>query len=140
MTLAQPLPPPLLKMWRRPAVGTLLWVGLAVVIAVASFGTVVGLLLQASGWTAFHQASGSMLPTLLISDHFFVDRDAYDEGRRPQRGDIIVFAAPARAPAAAVRNALNALWSAGCRTPTSSAGPIASTGRALSALVASAWP
>jgi signal peptidase I len=39
-----------------------------------------------------------MLPTLLVGDHFFVDRDAYDEQHRPQRGDIIVFTAPAHVP------------------------------------------
>ena len=39
-----------------------------------------------------------MLPTLSVSDFFFVDHDAYGEGRRPQRGDIIVFTAPAHVP------------------------------------------
>jgi signal peptidase I len=78
--------------------GTFLWVGLSVLIPVASAVVVGGLVLQASGWTGYHQGSGSMLPTLSVSDFFFVDHDAYGEGHRPERGDIIVFTAPAHVP------------------------------------------
>lgn len=77
---------------------TILWLSLSVLIPIVSAIVVAGILLQASGWTALHQGSGSMLPTLSVSDYFLVDHDAYGEGRRPQRGDIIVFIAPAFVP------------------------------------------
>jgi signal peptidase I len=74
---------------------TILWVGLSVLIPIVSAVVVASLVLQASGWTGLHQGSGSMLPTLTVNDFFFVDHDAYGEGHRPRRGDIIVFIAPA---------------------------------------------
>jgi signal peptidase I len=39
---------------------------------------------------SFKVPSASMLPTLLIGDHFFVDKT----GRKPERGDIVVFPFP----------------------------------------------
>jgi signal peptidase I len=67
---------------------------LAVLIPIVFLATVGGLLLHASGWTAFNMPSGSMIPTALIGDHFFVDKEAYAGGGLPQRGDIIVFYGP----------------------------------------------
>jgi signal peptidase I len=82
----------------QPRRRTFLWVGLSVLIAVVSTAVVGGLALQVSGWMPMRQSSGSMLPTLLVSDRFFVDRSAYDQKVGPQRGDIIVFTAPAHVP------------------------------------------
>lgn len=43
----------------------------------------------------FRVPSGGMIPTLLIGDHFFVDKSAYSR-RDPARGDIVVFRAARR--------------------------------------------
>lgn len=91
-----PPPPPVVDQ-APPRRRTFLWAGLAVLIAVVSFVTVAGLLVQAMGWRSFYHPSGSMLPTLIVGDYFFVDRDAYGHGRLPGRGDIIAFYAPAQA-------------------------------------------
>ena len=96
MTDQAPPPPPVEH--PPPRRRTILWVGLSVLIPVASAVVLGGFVLQASGWTGYHQGSGSMLPTLSVSDYFLVDHDAYGDGHRPQRGDIIVFTAPAHVP------------------------------------------
>jgi signal peptidase I len=43
---------------------------------------------------AFWLPSGSMQPTLLIGDSFFVDKRAYHEGAPPRRGDVVIFRSP----------------------------------------------
>jgi hypothetical protein len=63
-------PPPSLEQRPRQR-RTFLWVGLSVLIPLVSLVVIAGLVLQVSGWTTFHQASSSMLPTLLISNYFF---------------------------------------------------------------------
>ncbi len=88
MTVAPP--PPSIEV-PPPRRRTLLWVGLAVLIPVVALVVVCGLVVQAMGWRGYHQASGSMLPTLLEGDHMFVDPGAYADGRQPAYGDIIVF-------------------------------------------------
>jgi signal peptidase I len=88
MTIAPP--PPAIEQ-QPPRRRTFLWVSLAVPIPIVALVVVGGLVLQAMGWRAYHQASGSMLPTLLEGDRMFVDPDAYADGRRPEYGDIIVF-------------------------------------------------
>ena len=63
-----------------------------VVLVVAVTG-----LLQLLGWSKFQQPSGSMAPSLLVGDYFFVDRQAYADKRRPDYGDIILFYVPGQA-------------------------------------------
>lgn len=41
----------------------------------------------------YSMPSGSMIPTLIIGDHFYVDRSAYSE-RTPEGGDVVVFGHP----------------------------------------------
>jgi signal peptidase I len=67
---------------------------LAVLIPIVLFATVGGLLLHTSGWAAFNMPSGSMMPSALPGDQFFVDKPAYADTRLPRRGDIIVFYSP----------------------------------------------
>ena len=99
MTVAPP--PPAIEQ-PPPRRRTLLWVGLAVLIPAVALVVVGGLVVQAMGWRAYHQPSGSMLPTLLVGDHMFVDPAAYAGGRRPEYGDIIVFLfSPERAASSA---------------------------------------
>jgi signal peptidase I len=42
---------------------------------------------------AYRAAGISMYPTLRIGDHFMIDRTAYERGG-PERGDVVLFAAP----------------------------------------------
>jgi signal peptidase I len=88
-----PVAPPAPSRRRR------LWIGivLAVTIPVALVAVVGSLALQLTGWWPYNAPSGSMQPTLLVGDHFFVDREAYADGRQPRRGDIVVFRVPASA-------------------------------------------
>lgn len=75
------------------------------------FGLLLVLMVRSSGIEAFKIPSGSMIPTLLVGDHIFVNKFAYglkvpfvewfsDEpmyifkGDQPKRGDIIVFKFP----------------------------------------------
>jgi signal peptidase I len=67
---------------------------LALAIPVAMVAVIGGLALQLSGWWPYNSASGSMQPTLLVGDKFFVDRNAYADGRAPRRGDIVAFRVP----------------------------------------------
>ena len=85
------VPPPPSFDQKPPRRRTFLWIGLSVLIPIVALATIAGLVLQARGWRAYHEASSSMLPTLMVGDHLFVDPDAYTEGRRPEYGDIIVF-------------------------------------------------
>jgi len=63
----------------------LLWlVFIAVFIALA---------LRTFVFEGIYIASDSMLPTLQINDHFFVDKITYNF-RQPQKGEIIVFRSP----------------------------------------------
>jgi signal peptidase I len=87
-------PPPLSVEALPPRRRPFLWVSLAVLIPIVALVVVSGLVVQAMGWRAYRQASGSMLPTLLVDDHMFVDPDAYTDGRRPAYGDIIAFVLP----------------------------------------------
>jgi signal peptidase I len=43
---------------------------------------------------AYKIPAGSMIPTLLIGDHIYVDKLSYKVGGHPERGDIIVFKYP----------------------------------------------
>ena len=80
--------------------------------------------------------SGSMEPTLRPGDRVLVDELAYDFGRRPQRGDVIVFDGrgsfdpvedPAAGPAARMlRRTGAALGLTAPRRPTTSSGSSAS--------------
>jgi signal peptidase I len=97
MSEQAPPPPPSIEA-QTPRRRTFLWVGLAVLIPLAALVVVGGLILQATGWRAFHQASGSMVPTLLLGDRMFVDPDAYADGRRPQYGDVIAFVLSSEEP------------------------------------------
>jgi signal peptidase I len=87
-------PPPVRD--QRPPRRRRLWLALVLLVAipVASFFVLGGLALQMSGWRAFSMPSGSMLPSLLVGDYFFVNRTAYADGRQPRRGDIVVFRVP----------------------------------------------
>ena len=49
--------------------------------------------LRAYAMEAFRIPSGSMIPTLLVGDHLFVDKGIY-RSRAPRRGDVIVFEYP----------------------------------------------
>ncbi len=89
MTLTLPSPKPDAREPRRRSI--FLWTALAVPILIVSGVALGGLTLYAKGWGSHEQASGSMVPTLLVGDRFFVDRHAYADGRRPKYGDIIVF-------------------------------------------------
>jgi signal peptidase I len=84
-------PPPPSVEQDPPKRRTFLWVGLSILIPLVALLTISGLVMYTLGWRAFHQPSGSMLPTLLVGDYFFVDRQAYSGGRRPEYGDIIIF-------------------------------------------------
>ncbi len=58
-----------------------------------------GLILQVLGWSPRSNVGVSTLPTLVMGDQFFIDRRAYIDGRKPRRGDIVVFVAPQSAVA-----------------------------------------
>ena len=69
------------------------------------WAVVVALLLRAFVIEAFKIPSGSMIPTLLVGDHIFVNKFVYGlripftyfkfwEFQRPERGDVIVFIKP----------------------------------------------
>jgi signal peptidase I len=90
MTERPPPPPPSVEA-QPPRRRTFLWVSLSVLIPIVALVVIGGLIVQAMGWRPYHQASGSMLPTLLEGDHMFVDPEAYADGRRPEYGDIIAF-------------------------------------------------
>lgn len=62
---------------------------MSIVLVVGGIGG--GLLTRRFLAEAFQIPSGAMIPTLLIGDHFLVDKTA---GRPPQRGDVIVFPYP----------------------------------------------
>ena len=53
-------PPPVAA--HLPRRRTFLWVGLAVLIPVVAAMSITGLILQATGWRAYNEASSSMLP------------------------------------------------------------------------------
>jgi signal peptidase I len=84
-------PPPPSVEHAPPRRRTFLWVCLGVLIPLVALAVISGLVVKMMGWRAFHQASGSMLPTLTVDDYMFVDQQAYADGRRPQYGDVIVF-------------------------------------------------
>jgi signal peptidase I len=88
-------PPPVVP----PASPRRRWVILVLIVAIPIAAAVVlgGLALQLAGWRPFNMASASMLPGLLVTDRFFVDRQAYADDRRPKRGDVAVFILPASA-------------------------------------------
>ena len=56
-----------------------------------TIGTMFGV--RALGIQTFKIPSGSMIPTLLVGDHIFVDKSAY-RARAPRRGELMVFAFP----------------------------------------------
>jgi signal peptidase I len=64
--------------------GPPVWIWVAVALVVASFGVVRYL------YFPFKNPSGSMMPTLLVGEHFFVRR-SFGE---PRRGEVIVFRFP----------------------------------------------
>ncbi|MEW6558249.1 MAG: signal peptidase I [Elusimicrobiota bacterium] len=53
----------------------------------------IALILRTFVFEGIYIASDSMLPTLQLNDHFFVDKLTYNF-RQPQRGEIIVFKSP----------------------------------------------
>src|SRR5262249_58438002 len=55
---------------------------------------------------AFWFPTGSMQPTLLVGDHFLVDKQAYPTGALPERGDIVVFVSPVDAKTRLVKRAV----------------------------------
>ena len=69
----------------------------AATIAFACAGLVVfvgaRVLARARVVEAFKIPAGSMIPTLLVGDHIFVDKLVY-RGRGPRRGEVMVFAFP----------------------------------------------
>jgi signal peptidase I len=90
--MSEPAPPPPPSVEHAPPRRrTLLWIGLSILIPVVALVVASGLVLQAREWRSFSQGSGSMLPTLEVGDRFFVDQQAYRDGRLPDYGDIIVF-------------------------------------------------
>ncbi len=90
--MSEQAPPPPPVVGRRPAKRrTFLWVGLGILIPLVALVVAAGLIVQVMGWRAYHQPSGSMLPSLMVGDYMFVDQQAYAGGRRPEYGDIIVF-------------------------------------------------
>ena len=71
MTLAMPSSPkPDAREPRRGSV--FLWAALAMPILVVSAVVAGGLTLYAKDWGSHEQASGSMIPTLLVGDRFFM--------------------------------------------------------------------
>ena len=74
----------------RPLPGKPLPAPWLVITAAVVLGVGFNVLLRARFLEAFQMPSGSMMPTLLVGDHFFVDK----LHRNPARGDIIVFKYP----------------------------------------------
>jgi signal peptidase I len=66
-------------------------VGLVVLGLVLAQGTAFAL--RAQVMEAFKVPAGSMMPTLLVGDHFFTDKIVYRK-RDPRRGEVIVFKYP----------------------------------------------
>jgi signal peptidase I len=58
---------------------------------VAVFG---GLLLLGGAFEVRNNAGSAMRPTLLVDEYFLVDCDAHIDGRKPRRGDVVVFVPP----------------------------------------------
>jgi signal peptidase I len=75
--------PARLPSWRKTA---LLW------IALMATGQLEVAAIRANLVESFKIPAGSMIPTLLVGDHLFVDKRA----REPGRGDVIVFKPPGR--------------------------------------------
>jgi signal peptidase I len=92
--MSEQAPPPPTVETPPPRRRTFLWVSLAVLIPLVALASISALVVQAMGWRAYSQASGSMLPTLLVGDLMFVDTGAYANGRRPGYGDIIALTLP----------------------------------------------
>jgi len=92
--MSEQAPPPPIVEVPAPRRRTFLWVSLAVLIALVALVVLSSLVVQAMGWRAYNQASGSMLPTLLVGDFMFVATGAYGDGRRPEYGDIIALTLP----------------------------------------------
>jgi signal peptidase I len=92
--MSEQAPPPPIVEAQPPRRRTFLWLGLAVLIPSVALATISALVVQAMGWRAYNQASGSMLPTLLVGDLMFVDTGAYGDGRRPEYGDVIALTLP----------------------------------------------
>jgi len=86
-------PPPVIEA-QPPRRRLILWLGLAVLISLVALVVLSSLVVHAMGWRAYNQASGSMLPTLLVGDLMFVDTGAYDDGHRPEYGDVIALTLP----------------------------------------------
>src|SRR5262249_37544158 len=92
--MSEQAPPPPVVDGPAPRRRTVLWVSLTVLIPLVALATMSALVVQAMGWRAYSQASGSMLPTLLKGDLIFVDTGAYGDGRRREYGDIIALTLP----------------------------------------------
>lgn len=75
------------------------WQGLTAVAAVFVVGTIA---IRAFLLEPFRQPSGSMLPTLVEDDHFFLSKLAYRDAL-PQRGDVVVFRLPEAADVSYVK-------------------------------------
>src|SRR2546421_11062331 len=71
------------------------------VFAILAFALMMGalslpLLFRAYLFQPFNMPSGSMVPTLLVGDYFFVSKYAYARilGPEPARGDVVAFLLP----------------------------------------------
>lgn len=74
--------------WSAPQRG----LGGLLVVALTAMALTAGLaLLRATVVDYYRVPSGSMRPTLQVGDRVVVDRLAYRHGRRPGRGDVVVF-------------------------------------------------
>jgi signal peptidase I len=87
-------PPPVDLPRSSPRRRRYLFIGLGLLLPIVALIGIAGMLLQVAGWSSFRQASGSMRPSILLDERFFVDTRAYQAGRRPNYGDIVTFWIP----------------------------------------------
>jgi signal peptidase I len=81
------------KLARRRAQRMPVWLVLVVALAAVIVGRVLAFAERALLLESFKVPSGSMLPTIAIGDHLFVDKKTTTAGA-PRRGEVIVFPFP----------------------------------------------